>query len=151
MLSVDFENFLLRAKKNTYASGMPPNASSRPGAHDLVFREHPFLYIDSYLGGFYFIGEEAVWLDNVNIWGMNYYGKMLAAETPAGFNQFLKTALLLVPSEAPFRGPAEIISADFHYLCASTGDLYRFEGREEIHYRGALIYELVFHGGEIRD
>lgn len=150
MLSVDFENSLLRAKKDTYASGMPPNATSHPGSQDLVFREPFSLYIDSYFGGFHFTDEEALWLDNFNIWGNNDHVKMLTAETSERFNQFLKTALLLVPPEAPFRGPAEFISADVRYLYASTGDLYRFEGAEEIHYHGAMIYEPVFHGGEIR-
>ncbi|HNR01630.1 MAG TPA: DUF5680 domain-containing protein [Anaerolineaceae bacterium] len=147
----DFVEFLLQAKKNTYASGMPPNASSRPGSHDLVYRQDPYLYIDTYLGGFHFIGEEAVWHDGINTWGMNYYGNMLTPEIPPGFSQFLKTALLLTPLEAPFRGPAEFISGDFRYQCSSSGDLYRFEGREEIQYRRAVIYTLVFHGGEIRD
>ena len=151
MLSTDFENFLMQAKKNTYASGMGPNASSRPGSHDLVYKRDPYLYIDTYLGGFHFIGEEAVWHNGDNIWGMNYYGRMLTSEIPSAFSQFLKTALLLVPAEAPFRGPAEFISSGFRYLCSSTGDLYFFEGREEIQHNGGVIYELVFHGGEIRD
>lgn len=151
MSSADLIEFLIRAKKNTYASGMPPTVSSRPGSHDLVYKEDPYLYIDTYLGGFHFIGEEAVWVNNVNTWGMNYYGKMLVAEIPPGFSPFLKTALMLVPIDAPFRGPTEFISGDFHYLCSFSGGLERFEGREEIRYKGKVIYQLVFHGGEIRD
>ncbi len=149
MLTPAFIEFLLRAKKNTYASGMAPTASSRPGSHDLVFREEPYLYIDTYLGGFHFIGEEAVWENGINIWGMNYYGKMLLTEIPQGFSQFLKTALLLVPVEAPFRGPSEFVADGFRYLCSYEGDLYRFEGREEICFRGEPVYQLTFHGGEI--
>jgi len=151
MLPPVFMDFLLRAKKSTYASGMAPTASSRPGSHDLVYREEPYLYIDTYLGGFHFIGEEAVWENSINIWGMNYYGTMLVSEIPPGFSQFLKTALLLAPLEAPFRGPAEFIDNGFRYLCSYTGDLYRFEGREEIRYRDEPVYQLVFHGGEIKD
>lgn len=151
MLSPGFLDFLIRAKKNTYASGMAPTASSRPGSHDLVYREGQYMYIDTYLGGFHFIGEEAVWENNINIWGMNYYGKMLASEIPSGFSEFLKTALMLVPHDAPFRGPTEFISSGFRYLCSYSGDLDCFEGREQIYYRDGVIYQLVFHGGEIQD
>ena len=146
-----FVDFLLRAKKSTYASGMAPNASSRSGSHDLVYREEPYLYIDTYLGGFHFIGEEAVWENGVAIWGMNYYGKMLVNEIPAGFSQFLKAALMLVPPEAPFRAPAQFSQNGFRFLCSHHGDLYRFEGHEQILLHDQLVYELVFHGGEIVD
>lgn len=151
MKTPDFVEFLLRAKKSTYAAGMALAGSSRPGSHDLSFSQPPYLYIDTYLGGFHFIGEEAVWQSGRNIWGMNYYGRMLDAEIPAGFSQFLKTALMLVPAAAPFRGPTEFIGSGFQYLCAHTGDLCCFSGREEIRNGNKTIYELFFHGGEIRD
>lgn len=149
MLPDNFLTFLLKAKKNTYASGKPADSSSRPASHDLTYIEEPFLYIDTYLGGYAFVGEEAVWYSGIPIWGMNYYGKMLNHEIPDGFSDFLKSALLQVPRKLPFRGPVEYAEGVFLYQCKTSGDLNGFKGEETILLYGNPIYRLDFHGGEI--
>ena len=146
-----FVPFLLRAKQHTYASGKLPQGSSRPNSHDLDYAEDDFHYFDTYLGGFYFIGEEAVWQKGKPIWGMNYYGKMLVEPIPAGFGEFLKAAMMRVPSEAPYRGPAEYQEGEYVFHCSWLGSLEQFEGQEEVSLRGSAIYHLFFHGGEVRD
>lgn len=151
MDNTTFIDFLVRAKRDTYASGRAPDSSSRPSSHDLSYAEGDLKYIDTYLGGFHFIGEEAVWQGSTPLWGMNYYGKMLAGEFPEGFSEFLKAALLRVPREAPFRGPAEFHAGNFDYTCKWEGELKRFVGEEEIFYNGERVYWLAFHGGEIKD
>ena len=118
----EFIAFLIRAKQHTYASGGKTVESSRPVSHDLQYDEGEFSYIDTYLGGFYFIGEEAVWHQGKPTWGMNYYGKMLTADIPTGFSEFLKSALMQVPLNAPYRGPAEFRSDRYSYLCRVTGE-----------------------------
>ena len=143
--------FLIKAKQNTYASGKSPDHSSRPNSHDLHYTEGDYTYIDTYLGGFHFIGEEAVWKDGKPVWGMNYYGKMLVEVIPAGFSEFLKAALMRVPKETPFRGPADYREGIFTYRCRVDGRLERYVGEEEILLDGQPIYWLAFHGGEIRD
>jgi hypothetical protein len=145
-----FRSLLIRAKQNTYASGNPATASSRPQSHDLDYSEGRYHYIDTYLGGFHFIGEEAVWENDIPVWGMNYYGKMLVEEIPQRFGEFLKAALLRVPKQAPYRGPADYQDNVFSYHCSWEGELMHFQGWEEIAYQNAPIYRLVFHGGEIR-
>lgn len=149
MLPDDFLPFLLKAKKNTYASGRAPDGSSRPASHDLSYDEGPYLYIDTYLGGFAFVGEEAVWHAGKPIWGMNYYGKMLCAEIPDGFSRFLKKVLLQAPPDLPFRGPEGFAEDKFLYRCSFSGDLGWFKGEEVIFLDGDPIYRLDFHGGEI--
>ncbi len=151
MKANEFTSFLIQAKQKTYASGKKPDQSSRPHSHDLHFTEGDYAYIDTYLGGFHFIGEEAVWYQGKPVWGMNYYGKMLAAKIPDGFSEFLKAALMRVPSEMPFRGPEEFHDGVFSYYCSVDGNLERFVGEEEISCDGKAIYWLAFHGGEIRD
>lgn len=149
MLPADFLPFLLTAKKNTYAAGGIPDVSSRLASHDLSYAAGGYLYIDTYLGGYAFAGEEAVWFSSHPIWAMNYYGKMLTPEIPEGFSPFLKQALLLVPPEMPFRGPSEYVAGDFLYQCAVTGDLDWFKGEEVIILKGDPIYRLDFHGGVV--
>jgi hypothetical protein len=53
--------FLLRAKQATYAAGDEAAwvEPSRPQSHDLAYTEGPYHYLDTYLGGFSFAGEEA--------------------------------------------------------------------------------------------
>lgn len=141
--------FLLRAKRATYAAGIGPHASSRPGSKDLHFEEAPYLYIDTYLGDFDFIGEEAVWRDGAPIWSMNYYGWMNTDQIPAAFSACLKGALSAVPAGAPFRGPRRYESGGLVYECDWSGDVNRFFGTEHILADGAVIYELRFHGGQL--
>jgi len=139
-------DFLLRAKRATYAGDGPANASSRPLSRDLRYEEGPLLYIDTYLGGEKFAGGEAVWKDGRPVWAMNYSGRVLGA----GFSRdFHLSALRLGTAERPFRGPSRHDDGDYSYRCAVDGDALWFIGREEIFFGGAVIYECVFHGGEI--
>jgi hypothetical protein len=142
--------FLLEAKRSTYAGNGPHAPSSRPASVDLSYQDGDYFYLDSYLGGLRFAGEEAVWHKGQPLWSMNYFGWMLVEEVPPAFGEFLKMALLEAPGEAPYRGPACFVRGDFEYQCQWQGSPERFEGRETICQGGAPIYELVFHGGSIQ-
>jgi hypothetical protein len=146
---VQFVKFLIKAKQNTYAGSGVLSQASRTASKDLTFREGDWHYLDTYLGDFHFIGEEAVWYKQIPVWGMNYYGRMLVEKIPPGFGEFLKSALLQVPPEMPFRGPEELIGSDFTYTCYVEGNLEGFRGREFIALKGKRIYQLYFHGGEL--
>ena len=139
--------FLIRAKRATYAGKGAETAPSRPGSHDLAYREGEMLYIDTYLGGERFAGEEALWVSGVPVWSMNYVGRVTGAPFSG---DFLKEALLRVPPDRPYRGPEAYENGDYAYACAVTGDDDWFQGRETIRYRGAESYECYFHGGMIR-
>ena len=139
--------FLIRAKRATYAGKGAESAPSRPQSHDLAYREGEMLYIDTYLGGERFAGEEALWVSGVPVWSMNYAGRVTGAPFSG---DFLKEALLRVPADRPYRGPEAYENGDYAYACAVTGDDDWFQGRETIRYRGAEIYECYFHGGMIR-
>ncbi len=147
-----FIPFLLRAKKSTYAAGDAGKAaSSRTASHDLAYNEGDWSYLDTYLGGFAFIGEEAVWYAGKPVWGMNYYGVMTIQGMPEGFSDFLKLALRSVPPQAPYRGPEAYEEGSFAYTCRWEGTPARFKGNETITLDGQVIYTLAFHGGEITE
>ena len=139
-----FVEFLIRAKKATYAGKGAEAAPSRPASHDLIYREGELTYIDTYLGGRRFSGEEAVWRSGVPVWAMNYSGRV-TGEPFSG--DFLKEALLRVPPEAPYRGPSRFEQGNYVFLCRSEGTPEWFQGNEQILYRGEQVYELRFHGG----
>ena len=142
--------FLIEAKQKAYAGEGQHAAPSRPASIDLPYQRGDYSYLDTYLGGFRFIGEEAVWHKGQTLWGMNYFGWMLVEEMPEGFSHFLKQALLKVTPEAPYRGPTAFKDGAFEYRCSWEGTLERYEGRERILLAGRPVYELVFHGGTIR-
>lgn len=144
------KEFLVKAKKNTYAGDGSLSVSSRLSSKDLHYAEGDLHYIDTYLGSADFIGEEAVFENQVPVWGMNYYGKMLVPDIPEGFSHCLKSALKVVPLEYPFRGPAVFEHKEFTYKCFWQGNLSNFTGNEEIYFNVTGIYKLSFHGGMIR-
>lgn len=138
--------FLLRAKRATYAGRGPESASSRPCSHDLQYEEGNLLYIDSYLGRLQFAGEEAVWVDGQPVWAMNYVGRVLAE----GFSgDFLKEALSKVTPDRPYRGPEEFVNGPHRYTCQVQGEFEWFSGYEAIFSHDKKVYECLFHGGKI--
>lgn len=142
----DMIEFLIKAKKNTYAGKGAETTSSRPKSHDLKYSEGDYMYYDTYLGGGKFAGEEALWIKGEPYWSMNYVGRV-TGENFSG--DFLKEALLHVPYDMPFRGPEHYENGDYTYTCRVNGAFEWFQGYEEICYKGNSIYECHFHGGMI--
>ncbi len=60
-LNEQIVNFLCRAKKVTYAGKGAESESTRPKSHDLMYGDGEYKYIDTYLGGEKFSGEEGGW------------------------------------------------------------------------------------------
>ena len=136
--------FLIKAKRLTYAGKGAETTSSREKSHDLIYKDGDYMYYDTYLGTGKFAGEEALWIQGNPYWSMNYIGRV-TGENFSG--DFLKESLLLVPEDKPFRGPENHFNGDYSYHCEIDGDHEWFQGRETITYKGSEIYECVFHGG----
>lgn len=140
-------DFLIKAKKKTYAGKGAETIASREKSHDLIYREDSFMYYDTYLGSEKFAGEEALWIADNPYWSMNYIGRI----TGENFNgDFLKKALLNVPLEKPFRGPEKYEDGNYRYTCFVNGSFDWFQGKEIISFCGKEIYECYFHGGLIK-
>ena len=139
-------DFLLRAKRAAYAGNGRETEPSRPHSHDLQYREGVLQYIDSYLGGEKFAGEEALWREEVPFWAMNYVGRVLSADFSG---DFLKEVLSKGSAEHPYRGPLRYEKGDYSYTCSVKGDVRWFFGFEEICFKNNKVYECAFHGGEI--
>lgn len=139
-------DFLIKAKKSTYAGKGAETKSSRLKSHDLVYCEKDFMYYDTYLGGEKFAGEEALWISDTPYWSMNYIGRVIGDNFSG---DFLKEALLCVPFDHPFRGPQNYSNGDYLYQCSVSGNFEWFQGKEIICFKGTEIYECYFHGGLI--
>lgn len=146
----ELKEFLVEAKKNTYAGNGKKVEPSRPLSKDLPFQKGEYYYLDSYFGDINFIGEEMVWSNSKALWGMNYFGEMLIPDIPEKFSDCLKGALKSVPADAPYRGPQAYILDDLEYRCKWSGDIDSFFGEESIAFKGQEIYKLRFHGGFIK-
>ncbi len=138
--------FLLRAKRSTYAAKSGAVEPSRPLSHDAAYREGDYYYLDTYLGGPYFSGEEAVWIKGVPVWSMNYTGRVMGE----GFSgDFLKEALMHVPREYPYRGPLCYQQGNHTYHNLIQGDFEWYSGVEDIFFESRKVYECMFHGGKL--
>lgn len=140
-------DFLLHAKRATYAAHAPELPSQRTGCHEYLFEDGPWRYIDCYYGSASFAGLEAVWHNELPVWCMNYTGQVIA-EPFSG--DFLKAALLRGTSATPYRGPELYRHGNWTYACRSTGDVNWFSGSECIYYQDDLVYELNFHGTALK-
>jgi len=145
-LNLEQIEFLLRAKKATYAGHGAETASCRPSSHDLRYSEGELLYIDTYLGGACFSGEEALWIGDQPIWAMNYSGRTTGSPFSG---DFLKDALSQCLPDMPYRGPEFFTDGSYEYRMTVNGDVSWFNGYETIEYKGQLVYELTFNGGRI--
>ena len=145
--------FIVCAKSATYVGDGGFAQSCRPGSHDLKFSDGIWSYLDSYFGGRDFIGEEVVFTDGRAIWAMNYYGCILLPEliTPEKTGKIIKISLSLLYKENRFLGGFSHTEGQYAYLDTNSGELTHFNGKETILRGNQVAYELVYHGGLIKN
>jgi hypothetical protein len=144
---MNLADFLVEAKRLTYASGLEPQQLDDSSKEYLVTLDE-YTYRDRYFGGNPFIGEEVVFRDGKPVWSMNYYGKATGRTSDEVFG-FLVKALSRVEKGKPYRGPEKYAEEPWIYSFISRGGIDSFWGEEEIKYDGIRVYWLRFHGGEI--
>ena len=152
--SKEFLEFLVKAKKGTYANGdASKSSSSRFLSKDYHYADGNFTYHDTYFGGVKFMGEEVVYYNDNILWGMNYYGVTIDDNlTEEMMDKVLRVALMKVGEDKdiiPVRGPKEFINDDYLYTFNVYGNMENFVGTERIYKDDKLIYELKCHGGFI--
>ena len=148
----DLEGFIVRAKRATYVGGGKKLLPYRLGSQDLQYDEGDWIYHDSYLGESNFIGQELVYYRREPVWGMNYFGYILKPDriTAAQAGRVIMASLTRLYQEGRFLGGFEHVVEGFRYVDSSDGDVRSFVGKEHIDRNDEVVYELVYHGGEIR-
>ena len=152
---INLEEFLIEAKKQTYANeNVEKVSSTRQNSKDYEYKKDKMVYHDTYFGGTNFIGEEVVYIDNKIYWAMNYYGVTLDENLgEEAMDNALRPALMQVgvsENIIPVRGPREYKTGDFKYTFEVSGDLTNFSGIETIYKNDKKIYELKCNGGLIK-
>ena len=155
----EFMDFLIKAKKTTYANyTIEKVSSSRVGSSDYNYEEiinnKKYIYHDTYFGGTKFMGEEVVYCNgNKPIWGMNYYGVTLDNSLgEEAIDNALRPALMKVGEDTsiiPVRGISKFENNGYTYTFKQNGTIERFDGIEQIYKDDKLIYELHCSGGII--
>ena len=145
--------FIVRAKAATYVGGGTKSLSYRPGSHDLQFHEGAFSYLDSYFGGTDFLGQEVVYFKGRPVWVMNYYGRTLERTliTAEQAGRIIQESLSRMYKERRFLGGFEHSTRNSTYADRSEGDVTSFTGREWIIRENVKVYELVYHGGLVKE
>ena len=149
--------FLCAAKRHTYA-GLDDAASvAAPlleGSKQLHYSDRDLAYRDIYFGLGFFVGQETVAAERRVVWSMSYGGGASANITERdqllAIYAFLRQALLAVPEDRPFRGPARFERNNFHYANDCDGDVRDFHGAEHVFLKDVLVYRLHYNGGLIR-
>ena len=146
-------SFIVRAKAASYVGGGTHTQSCRLGSHDLQYRDGNYAYLDSYFGGADFIGEEVVYFTSQPVWAMNYYGRILQPSliTAAEAGQIIQMSLSRMYQQGRFLGGFEYAVGNSIYVDTSAGDATTFTGNEWIMRDSLKVYELIYHGGLIRD
>ncbi len=149
----DLNAFIVRAKANTYVGNGTKSLSYRPGSHDIQYHEELFSYIDSYFGGADFIGQEVVYHQQQPVWAMNYYGKIILPDLidAAQAGQIIKASLSQLYKQGRFLGGFEFPVGESVYTDTNEGTAASFRGKEWITRQGQRVYELLYHGGLIKD
>jgi Domain of unknown function (DUF5680) len=145
--------FIVTAKASTYAGNGKASLPYRPKSHDLQFHEGDFSYLDSYFGGTDFIGQEVVYYQNEPIWAMNYYGRILEPNliNSSEVGKIIKESLTELYKLNRFLGGFEYTTSLGTYTDTNKGTVESFTGEEWISKANTKVYELVYHGGIIKN
>ncbi len=146
------KQFLVQAKKNTYASGGENKADVFSGGRrKYTYKQDDFEYIDIYKGHEEFVGKEEVKQADQLVWQMEYRGKILSEKISADdIYKFLRKALKMVSGDSLFRGPENFTEGNYKYINNTKGDIEDFSGIEKIFYKDELVYELSYKGMMIK-
>lgn len=145
--------FIVRAKAASYVGDGQHTPACRLGSQDLQFVSGQWSYLDSYFGGRDFIGQEVVYHAGQPVWAMNYYGRILRDNliTPVEAGQVIKASLSRMYQEGRFLGGFAYQHEGFVYRDENDGELTCFHGWETISRGDELAYQLVYHGGLIKN
>lgn len=149
----ELQAFIVKAKANSYVGQAQKSLSYRPFSHDIQFHEGSFSYLDSYFGGTDFLGQEVVYFEGKPVWAMNYYGRVLNSDliNAAKAGKVIMESLSKMYETGRFLGGYENETSLGRYFDTNEGDVFSFKGYEWIEVQGQKAYELVYHGGLIKD
>lgn len=144
----ELRNFIIRARSQTYASGVPPQKITEK---TYLVESGNLLYKDVYYDQErIFQGQEVVFHDKKPVWSFSYRGEVGEGQNSKVIFDHLRRFLRELVFNTRFDTPCEMQIDDFVYICQSEGDFSDFLGNEAILRNDGEIYHLNFFGGMIR-
>jgi len=136
-------NFLVDAKKSTYASGdWSQKIVNDDKSTTLIFEHWNWKYHDNYFGGEPYGGREVVFFKWKPIYIMTYYGRVYNSISDINrVYEILMSALKLIPKNNPYRWPKKYNNWDFSYINSFNWEINDFYGEEIILEKWNKIYE----------
>lgn len=149
MNTESLRQFLLYCGKEGYASLGDAGATIESDqSTSITLEQGAWKFHDNYFGGEPYGGREVVFYKEKPVWIMTYYGQVKESiEDLKPLYTFLRKALVLVPGEAPYRGPSEYRDGEWKYVNKWEGTLDNFSGEERIYKEGAQTYFAKYIGG----
>jgi len=148
----ELEAFIVKAKSQTYVGGGRSSKSCRPRSHDIAYDKDDWSYLDSYFGGTDFLGQEVVWMSDIPVWIMNYYGRILLPDkiNAESAGNIIKESLSELYAEGRFLGGFSKEIGKFCYVDKTEGNVNSFSGTEMIFVENLAAYRLDYHGGLVK-
>lgn len=146
----ELREFLVKAKKSTYAAGdTAKKVIEGDKSTTLVFEEGDWRYHDNYFGGEPYGGREVVFFRGQPVYIMVYYGCVNESVSDVqSVYKVLQSVLRLIPEDKPFRGPSQYQQDGLKYLNVFEGEIDNFSGEETIKsVDGIEIYKAKYIGG----
>jgi len=141
---VELSHFIVEANINTWAAEGAEVEPERPGYQELEYKKGLWRLRDSYTGYFRAPGMTTVYYKDTPAWNMQYGGHGMTEgyedRAKATFN-FLKSALMKVTPELPYRGPLHHQDGDYNYdFRLLNGDIMDCLWEEKIREKGMLTF-----------
>lgn len=152
----ELNKFLGEAALATYAGGgvnLDPEKALK-GMKEIDYSRGDWSYKDSYAGFFQSFGREVIWFNGKPVWCQNYGGGMIKkyhndSEFAHRTFDFLKKAMSAGNKKTLFqpRGLNNFKDGDWKYKVNLQGDITKFNGNEEITFKGEVVFTHEFNGG----
>jgi hypothetical protein len=144
----ELANFLLTANQKGYAGRKNGTwVEEKDLSTSINFQADPWRLHDNYFGGQPYGGRMVVFYNDQPVWIMVYYGWTCGTLPKKTVYTMLQNALLHMPADKPFRGPANYTGGPFCYTNAWDGELEHFSGTEKIMHNDTLVYQGQYIGG----
>lgn len=149
---MNLKSFIVAAKAACYVGDGAIAKPCRKDSHDLSYSSGDWKYLDSYFGGTDFMGQEVVWYKGKAVWAMNYYGYILNPDliNAQKAGEIIKKSLAVLYAKNRFLGGFEFTIDDYTYIDTNKGDELKFSGVELILRDGKEVYQLDYHGGQLK-
>ena len=140
--------FLVDSNKAGYAGGEEKKwVKETDGSTTIPFEKGDFRSHDNFFGGEPYGGRVVVFHKNKAVWMMTYFGWVAEGVATDPVYAVLRNALMLMPNDAPFRGPKEYKSDEFTYSNSWNGNVESYSGEEQIMQGEKLVYKANYMGG----